>query len=115
MTDRLTDDDVLVALPGLTRTRLSMFVEAEMVIPLRGECHGTSSIVFRPIDLARLHLLCDLTDDLDLDIAALGVVISLIDQLHSTRQALVTLARAIAVEPADVRTRIASAIFPSAG
>jgi chaperone modulatory protein CbpM len=113
MTDHLTEDDVLAALPRLTRTRLVTFVEAEMVIPLRRERHGASTLVFRQIDFARLRLLCDLTDDLDLDIAALDVVVSLIDQLHATRQQLKILARAIAAEPADVRTRIASAIPPN--
>ncbi len=114
MTDHLTENDVLAALPGLTRIRLVAFVEAEMVIPLRQNRDGISTLVFRPIDFARLRLLCDLTDDLDLDLAALGVVVSLIDQLHSTRQELMILARAIATEPAAVRTRVASAILPSA-
>jgi chaperone modulatory protein CbpM len=43
--------------------------------------------------IARLELLCDLSQDLDLDETGLGIVISLIDQLHAARQDLATLAR----------------------
>ena len=110
MIDHLTEDEVLAALPGLTRTRLVTFVETALVTPLRREHQGTSILVFRQIDFARIRLLCDLTDDLDLDTAALGVVISLIDQLHARRQELLALARAIADEPGDVRARIGASL-----
>lgn len=113
MTGHLTEDEVLAAIPGLTRTRLITFVETEMVIPLRGERYGTLTLVFRQIDFARIQLLCDLAEDLDLDNATLGVVINLIDQLHARRQDLLALMRAIAAEPADVRARIGTAILES--
>lgn len=84
-----------------------------MIIPLRWESNGASTLVFRQIDFARIQLLCDLTDDLDLDSAMLGVVIRLIDQLHAKRQDLLALARAISAEPPDVRARIGAAILTS--
>lgn len=110
MTDHLTEDEVLAAIPGLTRTRLVAFVETELVIPLRREHEFGSAQVFRQIDCARLQLMCDLTDDLDLDEHALGVVLTLIDQLHDMRHDLLALARAVEAEPLDVRARIGSAI-----
>lgn len=110
MTDHLTEDDVLVAIPGLTRTRLLAFVESELIIPLRRENAGDPVHVFRRVDCARLNLLCDLTDGLELDETALGVVITLIDQLHATRKDLLAIARAVDSEPPDVRARIGSAI-----
>ncbi|TCM78074.1 hypothetical protein [Rhodovulum steppense] len=110
MTDHLTEDEVLVAIPGLTRTRLLAFVESELIIPLRWENAGDPVHVFRRVDCARLHLLCDLTDGLELDETALGVVITLIDQLHATRKDLLAIARAVDGEPPDVRARIGSAI-----
>ncbi len=113
MTDHLTEEDMMVAIPGLTRTRLIAFIETEMVIPLRRESHGVSTLVFRQIDFARVQLLCDLTDDLDLDNDTLGVVISLIDQLHAKQQDLLAIARAIVAEPPDVRARIGAAILTS--
>ncbi|MCO8146023.1 hypothetical protein NHN26_12405 [Rhodovulum tesquicola] len=110
MTDHLTEDEVLAAIPSLTRTRLVAFVESDLIIPLRRESAGVSIHVFRRIDCARLHLLCDLTEGLELDETALGVVITLIDQLHATRQDLLAIARAVDGEPPDVRARIGSAI-----
>ncbi|WP_372840717.1 chaperone modulator CbpM [Phaeovulum sp.] len=106
MTDRLTEDDVIAAIPGLTRARLIGFIEAEVVIPIRAE----TGPVFRQIDLARMELLCDLLDDLDLDESALAVVMSLIDQLHTARQDLRALARALQSEPPEVRARIGAAL-----
>ena len=113
MTDHLTEDDIIAAIPSLTRTRLVALIETEVVIPLRRDAGATSTLVFRRVDLARLQLLCDLADDLELDEAALGVVVTLIDQLHATRQDLLAIARAVAAEPPEVRARIGSAALKS--
>jgi len=113
MTDHLTEADVLAAIPGLTRTRLVAFIKTEVVIPLRREIGVHTVHVFRQIDLARLQLLCDLADDLELDEAALGVIISLIDQLHAARRDLRAIARAVEQEPPEVRTRIGAALIGS--
>jgi len=67
MTDHLTEDDLLAAIPGLTRTRLFAFIETEVVIPVRQNTGDTMAHVFRQIDLVRLQLLCELADDLELD------------------------------------------------
>ncbi len=109
MTDRMSEDDVIAAIPGLTHTRLIAFIEAEVVIPIRLE----TGHVFRQIDIARLELLCNLADDLDLDESALAVVMSLIDQLHTARQDLHALARALQEEPPEVRARIGAALLGS--
>lgn len=113
MTDHLTEDDVIAAIPGLTRTRLVALIETEVVIPLCREAGAGPALVFRRVDLARLQLLCDLADDLELDEAALGVVVTLIDQHHAARQDLLAIARAVAAEPPDVRSRIGSALLGS--
>lgn len=115
MTDHLTEDEVLAAIPRLTRTRLVVFIETKMVIPVRQETEGPSAHVFRQIDFARLRLLCDLADDLDLDNDALSVVVTLIDQLHATRADLLAIARAVEAEPPDVRARIGLAVLRSRG
>lgn len=57
MTDHFTEDEVLAAIPGLTRTRLVAFVETELVIPLSRENANASAQVFSRVDCARLHLL----------------------------------------------------------
>lgn len=106
MTDKFSEDDVIITVTRLTRSQLIYFVEAQFVRPER----SAAGYVFSPIDIARLELLCDLSMDLDLDETVLGIVISLIDQLHAARQDLVTVARVIDELPGDLRNRIASAI-----
>lgn len=102
MTDLFSEDEVITTVTRLTRRQLIRFVEVDLVRPQQDE----SGTVYRRIDIARIELLCDLSDDLDLDEAALGIVISLIDQLHAARQDLAFMARAIDALPADLRDRI---------
>lgn len=111
MSDHLTEDEVIAVVPGLTRTRLVAFIETEIVVPLRREDGAVSALVFRQVDVARMQVLCNLAEDLELDDAALPVVIALIDKLHAVRQDLLAIARAVAAEPPDVRARIGAAIL----
>lgn len=113
MTDHLTEDEILDAIPGLTRARLVTFIEAELIIPLRREDQGTSVHLFRQVDCARVRLLCELADDVELDEGALKVVIALIDQLHAARQDLLAITRAVRSQPPDVRARLVAAIRKS--
>lgn len=106
MTDVFTEEDVVVTVTRLTRTQLVRFIEVDLVKPQR----DTGGYVFRSIDIARLELLCDLSQDLDLDEAALGIVVSLLDQLHAARHDLSTMARVIDGLPSDVQARIATAL-----
>lgn len=103
MTDWFSEDDVIGCIERLTRPRLLRFIEVDYVRP-GGD--ADAGYVFRRIDIARLELLCDLSEDLGLDETALGVVLSLIDQLHRTRQDLAALASAIETLPAEVRADI---------
>ena len=111
MNEHLTEDEVLAAIPGLTRTRLFAFIETQLVIPLRRETENSSSHSFRQVDFARLRLLCELTNDLELDENALDIVITLIDQLHDARQDLLAIVRAVESEGIEVRTRVGSAVI----
>lgn len=106
MTDRFSEDDVVTTVTRLTRSQLLSFVEGELVRPER----EGSGYIYRRVDIARLELLCDLSHDLDLDETALGIVISLIDQLHVARQDLAKMARAIDSLPADTQAQIMAAM-----
>lgn len=102
MTEYFTQDQAIAAVPRLSQSRLVAFLDADLVV-----LHSLGAgPVFRPIDLARLALLCDLADQFDLDGDALGVVIGLIDQLHTARHALHAMAQAIEAEPRDLRARV---------
>jgi chaperone modulatory protein CbpM len=102
MTERYTEDEIVATVTRLTRRQLVQFIEGDLVRPER----SGRGYVFRRVDVARLELLCDLSQDLDLDETALGIVISLIDQLHATRQELAAMARAIDAVPADLRGQV---------
>ncbi|SMY09113.1 chaperone modulator CbpM [Flavimaricola marinus] len=106
MTDRYSEDQVVTIVTRLTRTELVRFVEGEFVKPKR----GAGGYEFRRIDIARLELLCDLSQDLDLDETAIGIVISLIDQLHAARQDLTAMARAIEILPPELRDSVLEAL-----
>jgi len=106
MTDRYSEDEAIAAVARLTRTQLIAFVEAEIVSPHRAE----TGLIFRQIDLARMELLCELSEQFDLGEDALGIVISLIDQLHGVRGELHAIAKAIEGEPQEVRQRISAAL-----
>ena len=108
MTEHLTEDEVIAAVSGLTRPRLVVFIETEVVIPLR-RADGAASSQYG-LCAARLQVLCNLAEYLELDDSALAVVVALIDKLHAASQDLLAIARAVAAEPPDVRARIGAAI-----
>ena len=102
MTEYITQDQAIAAVPGLSKARLCAFQNADLITPTA----STAGPMFRPADLARLALLCDLADHFDLEGDALGVVIGLIDQLHVARQRLFAWAEAMEPEPHDLRQRV---------
>jgi chaperone modulatory protein CbpM len=106
MTDLFTEEEAIAHVARLTRTRLVSFMEAEVVSPMRGE----AGLVFRRMDLVRMELLCELSEAFELKDDALGVVISLIDQLHGARAELRAMLDALAREPDEVRVRVGSAV-----
>ncbi|PRY80546.1 chaperone modulatory protein CbpM [Yoonia maritima] len=106
MTDRFSEDDVVMTVTRLTRRQLVRFIEGNFIKPQL----APTGYVFRQIDIARLELLCDLSMDLDLDETGLGIVISLIDQLHTARQDLAVLARAVDNLPPKVRSGVLASL-----
>ena len=106
MTDLFTERQALDAIPRLTQFRLTAFIAARIVVPLRAD----AGLVFRRIDLARIELLCELAEEFALDDDALGVVMSLLDQLHGARRELQALAAALAAESPEVRARIGAVL-----
>ncbi len=106
MTVRYTETQVIAAVTRLTPNRLTRFVQADIIRPVLSD----TGPKFRDIDLARLELLCELSDEFDLDEDALGMIISLIDQLHAARSDLRRILTALQSESDDVRQRLARAL-----
>lgn len=106
-----SEEEIVQSVGRLTQRRLTTFVQAEYVRPTQSDI----GVRFSQIDLARIELVCDLCDDFELEDDAIGLVLSLIDQLHSARAELRSLAKAVAEQPEDVQKRILSLVGPSGG
>jgi chaperone modulatory protein CbpM len=63
--------------------------------------------VFAEIDVARVTLLKQLCDELEIEEDTVAVLISLLDQVHSLRRELRSLARAVELQPEQVRIEVA--------
>jgi len=107
MTEYLSEDQAISAVARLTRVQLVAFVEAEIIIPVMTE----TGPAFRKIDIMRLELLCELSEQFDMQDDALGVVISLVDQLHGIRAELRAVLDAVETEQPVVRQRIGELLY----
>jgi chaperone modulatory protein CbpM len=93
--------ELLVAeVVGLQRPDVLRWIENDWIRP-----HGTpGAYLFMDIDVARVRMIRDLRDDLDINEAALPVVLLLLDQLHDLRRRMRELGAGIAqAVPNDVR------------
>ncbi|GAC1489502.1 MAG: chaperone modulator CbpM [Acetobacteraceae bacterium] len=73
---------VLARLPALDAETLRDWIAEEWVRPE----HRGGQLLFQEIDVARLHLILDLRQTLEVEQGAVPVVLSLLDQLHETRR-----------------------------
>jgi chaperone modulatory protein CbpM len=101
----LDEAQVVERLGTLSVAELRVWCEAGWVSPALGE----RGPVFDEVDLARIRLVCELRDDLDLDEGAIPVVLSLVDQLYGVRRELRALARAVDAQPGEVVARVRAA------
>lgn len=106
MSTLFSEDEVITAVARLTRTQLVAFVEARVVTPMQSE----KGPVYGQMDVVRIELLCELSEEFELGDDALGVVISLIDQLHGVRAELRAVVDAVSSEPVDVSDRVREAV-----
>ena len=104
-----TEQETITSVTRLTRGRLTSYVRHEFLYPTQSE----AGPVFDAADLARIELICDLTEQFDLEGDALGVVLSLIDQLHGVRGELRRVMVAVEAQPDNVRGSIIAAMKES--
>ncbi len=102
----LDEQTVVAQIERLTLRELRLWVSAGWVRPAQGE-HGP---VFDELDVARLHLLCDLCNDLELPADVIPTVLTLIDQLHRTRRHLRRLTEALDEQPAEIRRTVIASV-----
>ena len=97
--------DVLVAqVSGLSRDDLERWISNEWVRPDR----QAGGYVFREIDVARVRLIREMRDEMEVNEAALPVVLSLLDQLYDLRRHMRDFHEAFTrAAPEDVRRKVA--------
>jgi chaperone modulatory protein CbpM len=100
----MIDTDVLLGqIPGLDPRDLDRWISNAWVRPA-GPNEGR---LFREIDVARVRLIVELRDDMQVNEEALPIVLHLLDQLHDTRRRMRDVADALAqIAPEDVRRRM---------
>ena len=99
-------DDLLATISSLQRSDLEAWVRDELVAPQQ----ESGTLLFSDMECARLRLICTLHYELEIDAQALPVVLSLVDQLYETRQRLLSLTAAVAVQDKNTQTAILAAI-----
>lgn len=107
MTVLYSETQIVRALDRLTKSQLTTFIQAEIITPVQTD----GGPAFREIDMARLQLLCELSDEFDLNEDALGMIMSLLDQLHSVRRDLRDVVAALEREHTDVQRRVAKMLI----
>lgn len=98
--------ELLALMPELSDDRLAALTEAGIVLPVQAEAGAR----FRDLDAARLRLALDLEDVFALHDEALGLVLSLIDQLNGARGDMRAVLGALAEEPPETRARLRAVI-----
>ena len=99
-------DDLLRVHGRLTTVHVERWVARGLVRP-QG---GADAWSFEPVDVARVRLLAELIDDIGLDDDTVETVVGLVDQVHTLRDQIALLARAIAEQPPATREAIAAAL-----
>lgn len=98
--------ETLAVIDDLDADQLDRYILAGVVVPVQ----SADGPRFRELDLARLHLVVDLAQGYHLDEDAMGLVLSLVDQLHGLKGDMRAILDALAREPAETRTRLKAAI-----
>ncbi len=95
-------DQVIDQITTLTADRLSHFEQLRIISPVQ----TPKGPRYYTVDVRRLTLLCELTDDFEVNEDALVIIMSLLDQLHGTQSKLEQILKAIAQEPTETKLRL---------
>lgn len=107
----IRESELIAQVTCLERHVLLSWIEEGVIAPHSDE----SGYLFDRVDQARVELACDLHYRMGLEHASLPVILSLIDQLHDTRNCLRLLTRAVASQPDAIQQEIATLVARSAG
>jgi chaperone modulatory protein CbpM len=104
-------DDLVAAISELQRSDIEAWIGEELITPRQ----EAGTLYFSDMDCARVRLICTLHYELEIDLGALPIVLSLLDQLYHTRQRLLSLTAAVTAQDNSVQEAIIAAMKPDAG
>lgn len=102
MTDAYAPEEVIERITALTAERLSHFERLRIVTPVT----TGDGPRYRTLDVRRITLLCELTDDFEVNEDALVIIMRLLDQLHGAQGRLERMVQAIDAEPSEIKLRL---------
>ncbi len=102
MTNAFAPEQVIEKITSLTAERLSHFERLCIVTPV----NTSAGPRYHTLDVRRITLLCELTDDFDVNEDALVIIMSLLDQLHGAHSKLEQVVQAIGAEPTEIKVRL---------
>jgi chaperone modulatory protein CbpM len=102
----ITASELVQTVTLLEADTLQRWIESGWVLPIGDDDDQR----FDTADVARVRLICELHYELQIEEDSLSVVLSLMDQLYTTRRGLQTLMAAVQAQPQDVRNHIAALI-----
>lgn len=106
MNRHFTFQETVAAVVDLSDDQLTRYVRVGVITPVQSD----QGPMFRDIDLARLELLVNLVEGYELGDDALGLVMSLVDQLNALRGDMRAMLDAVAQEPPETRARLSATI-----
>ena len=98
----IDEREVLSKVGGISAVQLRIWVTQEWVRPAQ----SGAVVVYNEADIARIHLLHLLDNQLDVGPEAIPIILSLIDQVHDLRGQMQIISRAVEAQPDDVRAEI---------
>ncbi|MEP1354042.1 MAG: hypothetical protein ABJX32_04035 [Tateyamaria sp.] len=102
MTNAYSPEQVIEMVTCLTAERLSYFEHLRIVTPVS----TPQGLRYQTLDVRRITLLCELTDDFEVNEDALVIIMSLLDQLHGAHSKLDQVVQAISAEPSETKLRL---------
>lgn len=104
-----TLEEVLEIQGRINRPALEAYIAREWVRPRQ----EGNNWYFQEIDIARLNLICHLTQDIEVNDEGMDIVLSLLDQLYGLRAHIKHITHAIAQQQPEVQAEILTLISQS--
>ncbi len=95
-------EDLLSNIAVLQRKDIESWIRDGLVKPEKYE----DAQIFSDVECARIQLVCTLHYDLDIELNSMQVIMSLLDQLHDTRERLQCLSGAVLAQDEAVQSSI---------